>query len=742
GSEEDEESFGGSIKSMTDESTSIVGGSDSDGSCVATRHGALFVADSTASTFPSTRSSEGRSATTTSKGKESRKRRTKRGAKRSASPAVRTKEETLHLIKLRDEMINAKHQEATAHRLPCLLRLTQVLLLSKQNQDLRDGIDAVEKEMASLHDMIEARDDTAQKLKRDGERLRREIKRLRVEGEEQKGQDNAMVVAATQNSRLLKLLEQEELKREEVLKERDEALAQVSELKQRVRSSDERHAERTSGLEVKLIKAIGENLALRDKYSGTDQRIETLERELKASREQAVFDKETAKAELSTLRQRQYEILSQLQESSDQLQRTKDEAESKGEEIEVCRQQSAELEMRLRIVQSDLSSAEKAAREREVATDEAARLAEARLSTELSLSESLHNKVASMSRTILRLVERHKGLQEEVGKHQAGEARLRDQIERAGQRELRLRQRVVRLESSSAVEATHKRLHSALDTFNSQMTKPPLPAAPTGGNTAHSLVASFVGGGTTGGSGDALRRRRQLLSKYTALFRLVAGHHGGGSARRGLEELDLSDCGLDDADVDGVVDAVRSCACLTALNLSMNFIGDAGAASIAGALRQASCGLKRVDLRCNQMTMEGVRMLAKALEENDRRGVSHVYVHSEGRIDALGRKSDNALLVGWERRASSKETSDVLGSFFSIVVVDARDNMPRTAGKSRDPLPAASRGKSHFTLAMSIDDQQKRKGSVKPGRRNIGSVTVARQSQVRDFMTKVAYTSV
>lgn len=37
-----------------------------------------------------------------------------------------------------------------------------------------------------------------------------------------------------------------------------------------------------------------------------------------------------------------------------------------------------------------------------------------RLSKELSLSESLHNKVASMSRTILRLVERHKELQAEV----------------------------------------------------------------------------------------------------------------------------------------------------------------------------------------------------------------------------------------------------------------------------------------------------------------------------------------
>lgn len=49
------------------------------------------------------------------------------------------------------------------------------------------------------------------------------------------------------------------------------------------------------------------------RYSGTDERIETLETELESSRKQAAFDKDTAKAELSALRQRHYEVLSQLQ---------------------------------------------------------------------------------------------------------------------------------------------------------------------------------------------------------------------------------------------------------------------------------------------------------------------------------------------------------------------------------------------------------------------------------------------
>lgn len=44
-----------------------------------------------------------------------------------------------------------------------------------------------------------------------------------------------------------------------------------------------------------------------------------------------------------------------------------------------------------------------------------------------------------------------------------------------------------------------------------------------------------------------------------------------------------------------------------------------------------------------QMSMEGVRVLAKALEENASRGISHVYVHNEGRIDALARYRGDAV---------------------------------------------------------------------------------------------------
>lgn len=42
-------------------------------------------------------------------------------------------------------------------------------------------------------------------------------------------------------------------------------ILKVAELKQRVRTSDEKYAKQSAGLEVKLIKAIGENVALRER---------------------------------------------------------------------------------------------------------------------------------------------------------------------------------------------------------------------------------------------------------------------------------------------------------------------------------------------------------------------------------------------------------------------------------------------------------------------------------------------
>ena len=69
------------------------------------------------------------------------------------------------------------------------------------------------------------------------------------------------------------------------------------------------------------------------------------------------------------------------------------------------------------------------------------------------------------------------------------------------------------------------------------------------------------------------------------------------------------------------------------LDLSGNNITDVGARGLATLLR-SSKQLAELDLRRNNITETGTRILAEALEHNNR--VRHVFVHGDGRIEALG----------------------------------------------------------------------------------------------------------
>lgn len=68
-------------------------------------------AKSVASKSPSAKRKGSPRTTTTSRAKGRRKDQNLNESKETIDPSLRTKEETLHLIKLRDEMISAKHRE-------------------------------------------------------------------------------------------------------------------------------------------------------------------------------------------------------------------------------------------------------------------------------------------------------------------------------------------------------------------------------------------------------------------------------------------------------------------------------------------------------------------------------------------------------------------------------------------------------------------------------------------------------
>ncbi len=103
--------------------------------------------------------------------------------------------------------------------------------------------------------------------------------------------------------------------------------------------------------------------------------------------------------------------------------------------------------------------------------------------------------------------------------------------------------KIVRLQSSLTLEATHKRLHGALDTFNSQMMKPPLPVSPVGSNAS---TPNAEGALRSAGATPPRRRRRRsclfvirpvscILSFFT-IERHVRTTRGGSRRRVEIHE--------------------------------------------------------------------------------------------------------------------------------------------------------------------------------------------------------------
>lgn len=95
------------------------------------------------------------------------------------------------------------------------------------------------------------------------------------------------------------------------------------------------------------------------------------------------------------------------------------------------------------------------------------------------------------------------------------------------------------------------------------------------------------------------------------------------------------------------------------------------------------------------MSMEGVRVLAKALEENCSRGVSHVYVHSEGRIDALGRRKEGksqvsndslTLTRAWRTRVSRVKNSKTHSPYIATSPGSLQATSSKEEGRWRVPV--------------------------------------------------------
>ena len=94
-------------------------------------------------------------------------------------------------------------------------------MLTKQNDQLRRNLNEVEAEMIELQNALKLKDNTIHKKDREIEEVQRECAQLIGEMQKAEGRENAMNLASKQNTHLLRLLEQEEAKRETLTDDRD-----------------------------------------------------------------------------------------------------------------------------------------------------------------------------------------------------------------------------------------------------------------------------------------------------------------------------------------------------------------------------------------------------------------------------------------------------------------------------------------------------------------------------------------
>lgn len=168
--------------------------------------------------------------------------------------------------------------------------------------------------------------------------------------------------------------------------------------------------------------------------------------------------------------------------------------------------------------------------------------------------------------------------------------------------------------------------------------------------------------------------KRRMLLRYIHSVKEHALAVGGGSG--GV--LTLPESNITDEEIHALSALLRQNTTIEELNLRNNNITDDGARSL-GAVLAGRSGLKLIDLRGNKIGKGAIRVLAEALERSER--VRHVYVHAQGKIEALGAgrwaapRTDGANNANKSPEEMMNEHKNA-ATVETVCVVDVRDNTP------------------------------------------------------------------
>ena len=603
-------------------------------------------------------------------------------------------------LKLRDDALHAKTRE--------------IWLVEEQRAKLSVQLDQVEEEVERMQETLMEKDVSLSRRKETVDRLERELKQLMQTVKKAKGQERAMEVVSKQNASLLQLLQAQEQRTEEEAEAKRGLELQLAELKVRHR----KHLENAAKHEAQMLKEKAEARRRSEELAVLHARAEKEHRQMKEELEVQVATQrgavEAMQDELRQRRSRQYEQLAKLQDIESELRREQDERERLADEVETLQSWKEEQEQRLAEAREWRASADSEIAEtkkRAVAeVDEAA----ARVDHAESEQFALQKQVKELCRTVLQLVDKH-------AEAERGTSAVREAAQAKQSRIDELKEQVSRL----AAEATQQGRAREHATVQSEMVRQQFSLLR--GKAQEQLQLVKHEQERADGQMEQLHAQCKRYQGKQAELRRSKQHVMGLHARSFFKQqqlqsdavrarvdhlLDLSCCGLDDDDVDVLSELLRqhfqqnyqeqqrrrqqqqqqqqqqpvdsAPAASVPLQtpqlevcLAGNAIGDAGAASLGTLLSDTSCSLKALDLRQNLISMDGVRVLAEALEPRSSGGgpdggarVEHVYVHQSGKIEALG-AGGAAPADSGVPAAEAQEGNRVVQC---VTVVDVRDN--------------------------------------------------------------------
>ena len=261
-----------------------------------------------------------------------------------------------------------------------LTKQHEIDMLANQNEQLRLSLDKLERELGDLANALAAKDKLLRAAQRKIDDREHELRQLGVVQSQSDGKDEAMKIAAMQNRNILMILQEANLKCENLERENRTLKAEL----QRVTFFNEKRMQRSVAQNERLRtslkfaqKEITVNM-LAKMASGT--RADKAERAMKEAEVKAEAEIAVCQDELFSRRAKQYLLTDALQQKSDLAARLEDDLEDLRGEHEHEVERAEEMEARLTAAVHDLDVTEEqltSMRDRALAEEARAASAEA-----------------------------------------------------------------------------------------------------------------------------------------------------------------------------------------------------------------------------------------------------------------------------------------------------------------------------------------------------------------------------